>query len=422
MSPPHRIAVLTGTRADYGLFQPLLDELAREPRFATSLIVTGSHLTPRFGATVEEIERDGHRIARRVPLPLDGDSELDVARAMGAALSGVAEALATERPDLLILLGDRYETLAAACAALLARVPIAHLHGGELSQGAVDDAMRHAITKMAWLHFPATATAARRIEQLGEDPARVFTVGALGVDNALRGPKLGKSTLEGELGPLFGPETALVTFHPVTLEQRDCPAQIGELLLALDGLPDLWTVFTMPNADAGNLAVAEAIERFCASHPERARSFASLGARRYLSLLALADICLGNSSSGVIEAPALGTPTVDVGERQAGRDRAACVLHCEPQAGAIAATLRRALSPEVRRIAETCPNPYGDGHAAERIVDVLRHRMPISGTLIKRFRDVPAGSPTTASREPSDGPTMASREPSADGLTTAPGD
>ena len=205
MSPPHRIAVLTGTRADYGLFQPLLDELAREPRFATSLIVTGSHLTPRFGATVEEIERDGHRIARRVPLPLDGDSELDVARAMGAALSGVAEALATERPDLLILLGDRYETLAAACAALLARVPIAHLHGGELSQGAVDDAMRHAITKMAWLHFPATATAARRIEQLGEDPARVFTVGALGVDNALRGPKLGKSAARRRARPPVRP-------------------------------------------------------------------------------------------------------------------------------------------------------------------------------------------------------------------------
>ena len=174
MSAVHRIAVLTGTRAEYGLFQPLLDELARRAGFATSLIVTGTHLSPRFGMTVEEIEHDGHRIAARVPLPLDDDSELDVSRAMAAALAGVAEALHAERPDLLVLLGDRYETLAAACAALLTRVPIAHLHGGELSQGATDDAMRHAVTKMSWLHFPATATAARRIEQLGEDPvARV---------------------------------------------------------------------------------------------------------------------------------------------------------------------------------------------------------------------------------------------------------
>ena len=396
MSPVHKIAVLTGTRAEYGLFQPLLDELAREPGFATSLIVTGTHLAPRFGMTIDEIARDGHRIAGRVPLPLDGDSELDVSRAMGAALSGVAEALAAERPDLLVLLGDRYETLAAASAALLARVPIAHLHGGELSQGAVDDAMRHAITKMAWLHFPATAPAARRIIQLGEDPTRVFTVGALGVDNALRRPKLGKPALEGELGPLFGPTTALVTFHPVTLEHFDCARQIGELLAALDGLPDLWTVFTMPNADAGNRAVAEAIERFCETHPDKAHAFASLGARRYLSLLALADVCLGNSSSGIIEAPALGTPTVDIGERQAGRDRAAGVLHCEPRSAAIAATVRQALSPEVRHRARTCPNPYGDGHAAARIVDVLRRRMPITGPLMKRFCDLTADSPAAA--------------------------
>ena len=396
MSAAHKIAVLTGTRAEYGLFQPLLDELAREPGFATSLIVTGTHLAPRFGMTVAEIERDGHRIAGRVALPLDDDSELGVARAMGAALAGVAEALAAERPDLLVLLGDRYETLAAACAALLARIPIAHLHGGELSQGAVDDAMRHAVTKMAWLHFPATTTAARRIVQLGEDPARVFNVGALGVDNALRRPRLDRTALEDELGPLFGPATALVTFHPVTLEHRDGAAQIAELLAALDGLPDLWTVFTMPNADAGNLAVAAAIERFCETHPDRAHSFASLGARRYLSLLALADVCLGNSSSGVIEAPALGTPTVDIGERQAGRDRAAGVLHCEPQAAAIAAAVRRALSPEARRTAQTSPNPYGDGHAAERIVQVLRRRLPITGPLMKRFCDLTAGVPSAA--------------------------
>jgi UDP-hydrolysing UDP-N-acetyl-D-glucosamine 2-epimerase len=396
VSPTRHVAVLTGTRAEYGLFQPLLQALAGQPGFATSLIVTGAHLAARFGMTVAEIERDGHRIAARVPLPLDDDSELGVSRAMAAALAGVAAALDAERPDLLVLLGDRYETLAGACAALLTRVPVAHLHGGELSQGATDDAMRHAISKMAWLHFPATAGAAQRIVQLGEDPARVFTVGALGVDNALHRPKLTRSELEAELGPLFGPTTALVTFHPVTLEEGSGAPQIAELLTALEGIADLWTVFTMPNADAGNRVVAAAIGRYCEAHADRAHAFASLGARRYLSLLAGADLCLGNSSSGVIEAPALGTPSVDIGERQAGRDRAAGVLHCEPQAAAIAAAVRRALSPEVRRIAETCVNPYGDGHAAERIVAVLRDRLPIPGALMKRFRDLPADGPTAA--------------------------
>jgi len=388
VTAPLRLAVLTGTRAEYGLFRPLLAALAAEPGFATSLIVTGAHLTPRFGDTVKEIEADGYRIAARVPLPLEGDAELDVARAAAAALAGIAAALDAERPDLLIVLGDRYETLAGAWAALLARVPVAHLHGGELSQGATDDAMRHAVSKMAWLHFPATAGAARRLTQLGEQPDRIFAVGALGVDNALREPHLSKAELEAELGSLFGPATALVTFHPVTLETGSA-AQLDELLAALDRRPDLAAVFTLPNADAGNRAVAQAIGDYCASHAERARAFASLGARRYLALLAQVDVCLGNSSSGIIEAPALGTPSIDVGARQAGRERAASVLHCEPQATAIAAALERALSPELQDLAQTCDNPYGDGHAAERIVAVLRRELPLPAPLIKRFYDLP---------------------------------
>ncbi len=388
MTGPLRLAVLTGTRAEYGLFRPLLAALAAEPAFAASLIVTGAHLTPRFGDTVKEIEADGYRIAARVPLPLEGDAELDVARAAAAALAGIAAALEAERPDLLIVLGDRYETLAGVWAALLARVPVAHLHGGELSQGATDDAMRHAVSKMAWLHFPATAGAARRLRQLGEEPERVVAVGALGVDNALREPRLSRAELEAELGPLFGPATALVTFHPVTLETGSA-AQLGELLAVLEERADIATVFTLPNADAGNLAVTQAIKRYCEAHADKAHAFASLGTRRYLSLLAQADVCLGNSSSGIIEAPALGTPSVDVGARQAGRERAASVLHAEPRAADIAAALRRALSPELADLAQTCDNPYGDGHAAERIVETLRRVLPLSGPLVKRFHDLP---------------------------------
>lgn len=412
-----KVAVLTGSRAEYGLFCPLLDELEGDPGFDVSLIVTGTHLAERFGMTVAGIERDGRRIAARVALPLDDDSELGVSRAMAAALAGVATALNAERPDLLVVLGDRYETLAAACAALLARVPLAHLHGGELSEGATDDAMRHAVTKMAWLHFPATPGAAARIEQLGEDPARIFTVGALGVDNALRGARLSKHELEDDLGPLFGPRTALTTFHPVTLEKASGAAQVAELLAALAEFPELHAVFTLPNADAGNRAVAAAITRYCDAHPERARAFASLGSRRYLSLLGWADVCLGNSSSGVIEAPSLGTPTVDVGERQSGRERAACVLHCEPRAGDIAATLERALTPDIQRLARSCPNPYGDGHAAQRIAAVLRERLPLPGTLMKRFHDRPACGPDD--RPASD---LAAPGPAAPGPAAKPDD
>jgi len=420
--PARKVAVLTGSRAEYGLFRPLLDVLERDPGFDVSLIVTGTHLAQRFGMTVAEIERDGSRIAARVPLPLDDDSELGVSRAMAAALAGVAAALDAARPDLLVVLGDRYETLAAACAALLARVPLAHLHGGELSEGATDDAMRHAVTKMAWLHFPATPGAAARIAQLGEDPARVFAVGALGVDNALRQARLSKSELEGELGPLFGPTTALTTFHPVTLEQSSGAAQVGELLAALDGLPELHAVFTLPNADAGNRAVAAAITHYCDAHPDRARAFASLGSRRYLSLLGWADVCLGNSSSGVIEAPSLGTPTVDVGERQSGRERAACVLHCEPRAADIAATLRRALAPDGQSLAHSCPNPYGDGHAAQSIAAVLREHLPLPGTLMKRFRDRPAPGVATTDDRPAPGPAATPDDRPASPGAATPGD
>jgi GDP/UDP-N,N'-diacetylbacillosamine 2-epimerase (hydrolysing) len=387
---PVKIGILTGTRAEYGLFRALLGPLEREPRFETSLIVTGSHLSSRFGMTVEEIESDGHRIAARVPLPLDDDSELGVSRAMASALAGIAEALRDDRPDLLLILGDRYEALAGACAALLTRVPVAHLHGGELSEGAVDDAMRHAITKMAWLHFAATEASGRRIVQLGEEPSRVFVVGALGVDNALREATLTRAELEAELGPVFGARTALVTFHPVTGEDHSSAGQMAELLAALDRCRDLHAVFTMPNADAGNAAIVAAIQDYCRVNPDRAHAFVSLGTRRYLSLLACADVCLGNSSSGIIEAPSLGTPTVDIGDRQAGRERADCVFHCEPEAEAIEQALRRALSIDIRRRPEIFRNPYGDGHAAGRIVAVLRSQPPPIQGSPKRFRDIPA--------------------------------
>ena len=282
--------------------------------------------------TVEEIGRDGHRIAARVPLPLDDDSELGVSRAMASALAGIAEALRDDRPDLLLILGDRYEALAGACAALLTRVPVAHLHGGELSEGAVDDAMRHAITKMAWLHFAATEASGRRIVQLGEEPSRVFVVGALGVDNALREATLTRAELEAELGPVFGTRTALVTFHPVTGEDHSSAGQIAELLAALDRCRGLHAVFTMPNADAGNAAIVAAIQDYCRVNPDRAQAFVSLGARRYLSLLACADVCIGQ----LIERHHRGTLAGDAhrGHRRSSGGSRACRLRAPLRARA----------------------------------------------------------------------------------------
>ena len=385
-----RILIVTGTRADYGLFHPLLAVLEASPDFEVALLVTGAHLVERFGMTVGEIEADGHGIAARVPVPLDDDSRTGIARATGAAVTGIAEALADERPDLVVLLGDRYEALAAATAAALMRVPVAHLHGGEVTEGAIDDSIRHAITKLSALHFVATAEYAQRVIQMGEDPERVFVVGALGVDNALQTGLVPVDTLASDLDFEFACPTALTTFHPVTLDDDDGVAEIAELLAAFDALPALRVLITMPNADAGNRAIAELLTTWAGANVTRAKVFASLGRVRYLSAMDACDLVIGNSSSGIIEAPSFGKPTVDIGDRQAGRIRAASVIHAKPEHAIITSAIDRALSAASREVAAGCVNPYGDGHAAERIVRVLAGTSHLSTR--KRFRDPPSES------------------------------
>jgi len=382
-----RILVMTGTRAEYGIFHPLLERLEASPDIDLALVVTGSHLSGRFGATVAEVEADGYRIAARVELPLDDDSPLGVARATGAAVSGIAEALAAERPDVFVLLGDRYEALAAATAATLMRVPVAHLHGGEITEGAIDDSVRHAITKLSALHFVATEEYAQRVIRMGEDPATVFTVGALGVDNAVHTELVDAAALAADLGFDFAFPAALATFHPVTLDDAGGLAQLEELLGAFDALPELRVLVTMPNADAGNQAIAERLVEWTSANAGRAKAFASLGRVRYLSAMAASDVVVGNSSSGIIEAPSFGRPTVDIGDRQAGRARAASVIHAEPERAAIVSAIREALSPEGRERAASRANPYGDGRAAERIAEVLSRTTDLSTR--KRFCDPP---------------------------------
>lgn len=381
-----KICIVTATRAEYGLLYWLLCELQSAPEVELQLVVTGTHLSPRFGSTVDTIEADGFHIAARVPLPLDDDSPAGIAQSIGAATTGLARCFADLAPDVLVLLGDRYEMLAAAQAAMVTRIPIAHLHGGEATEGLIDEAIRHAITKMAHLHFVAAEPFRRRVIQLGEAPERVWMVGATGLDNIERLELLDRQTLETDLRISLVSPLYLVTYHPVTLADEDPGDAMRTMLEALDeDRPTL--VITGVNADTGGSSMRAQAERFAASRADRVALVETLGARRYLSLMQLADVVVGNSSSGLLEAPAVGTPTVDIGQRQAGRLRAASVIHCAGNRGAIREALKRALSTEHRAITARRETPYGNPGAARRIAKVLREH-PLDNLLMKRFYDV----------------------------------
>lgn len=382
-----RIAVVTGTRADYGLLYWLIHDLRASPAFELQLVVTGMHLLPEFGHTIEVIERDGFPIADRVDLGLSSDTPLAVAHAMGVGLMGLAESFFRLAPELVVILGDRFEMLAAATAAFVQRIPIVHIHGGEVTEGALDEGFRHAITKLAALHFTAAEPYRRRVIQMGEQPQRVFTVGAPGLDHLTRTPLLDRTRLEQELGFPLAPQTFLITFHPATLDGEDAAGQCRALLSALDAFTEAHMVFTLPNADPGGRSIIPLLEGYVARHPQRCRLFASLGQLRYLSLLREATVVIGNSSSGIIEAPSLGTATVNIGDRQRGRLRAASIIDCQPVASEIEHAIRRAISPEFQAILPHVINPYGSGGAAQRMLAILGQVHPQS-LLRKPFHDL----------------------------------
>lgn len=381
--------MVTGGRAEYGLLSWLMREVAADASLSLQVVATGAHMSPRFGETWRDIEADGFAIDARVNIGLEDDSPLATAQAMGRAVAGLAEAFDRLAPDVVVLLGDRYEILAAAEAALLLRCPVAHIHGGEVTEGAFDDAMRHAITKLASLHFVACADYARRVIQLGEDPARVHVVGALGLDAVANVAPLDRTALEADLGLKLKEPLLVVTYHPTTLGALPPDAAADALLGALDRFPEATVVFTGVNADPGNRAVAERIGAWTAQNKARACWCDSLGQRRYLSLAALAAAVVGNSSSGLIEVPALRVPTVNIGDRQKGRPRATSVIDCEEMTDAIADAIASALSGPFRRHAASAESPYGAGGAAKRIHAVLRSVDPAK-LMRKRFRDLPA--------------------------------
>lgn len=382
-----KIAVVTVGRSDYGLLRPVLREIAATKGLALQLIVAGGHLERSQGLTVREILADGWKPAARVKVPA-ADSPEGISRAMGAACAGFAAVYARLKPDLILVLGDRYEMHAAALAALPFTIPLAHLHGGELTHGAFDDSLRHSITKLSHIHLAANRDYARRVRQLGEEPRRIFTTGSPAVDNIRSTPLLSRPELEADLGLDLARPTLLVTFHPTTLEWRDAERQTRELLAALSS-SGLQAVVTMPNADTGNAGIRRLLRAFAARRRE-VRLVESLGSRRYLSLMAHAAAMLGNSSSGLVEAPSFRLPAVNVGTRQGGRLRAKNVIDCGCDRAGILAAVRKAVSSRFRATLKGMNSPYGDGRAAPRVARILRET-PLRGLTDKRFADLNGG-------------------------------
>jgi UDP-hydrolysing UDP-N-acetyl-D-glucosamine 2-epimerase len=370
-SPKRKLCVATGSRADYGLLRSLLRAVRDDAALQLQVLATGMHLSPEFGLTWREIEADGFAIDARVDMLLSGDSPVATAKSMGLGVIGAADALQRLAPDILVVLGDRFEMLAVAQAALVLRIPIAHIHGGEVSEGAFDESLRHAITKMAQWHFVAAEPYRQRVVQLGESPDRVFDFGAPGLDALDTMEWLDRAALERSLGVALAAPLFLATYHPVTLSNEDPAGPMNELLAALAAFPDATVVLTYPNADTGGRVLIDCIDRFVAAGPRR-HAFTSLGQQRYLSLMRLADVVVGNSSSGLTEAPSLKAACVNVGDRQKGRLKAASIIDCAEQRGAIESAIRQALSPAFRATLPATVSPYGQGRAGQRIKDVLK--------------------------------------------------
>lgn len=381
------VCLITGSRAEYGLLRPLLDELRSDPAIRLQLLVTGSHLSPEFGLTYQEIESDGYAIDEKVEVVMSSDSPVGICKSMGLGLISYSEAYSRLKPDLIVVLGDRYEIFSAVSAAHISRIPVAHLHGGEVTEGASDDALRHSITKMSYLHFTATEEYRKRVIQLGENPSRVFNVGAIGLDNITRLNLLNRKELEDSLGFKFNHRNLLCTFHPVTLESDSAEFQMRNLLNALEQLEDTTIIFTKSNADTSGRVINQLIDDFVQKDRNHYHAYVSLGQLRYLSLMRYVDAVVGNSSSGIIEAPSFGVGTVNLGDRQKGRIRSKLVIDCAPDETAIVTAFKTLYSPDFEKLRKSATNPYGDGQTAPRIARILRES-PLSITTQKSFYDL----------------------------------
>ena len=367
-----RVCVVTGTRAEYGLLYWLMKEIEADPDLELQLVATGMHLSPEFGLTYRVIEEDGFRIDAKVEMLLSSDTPVGIAKSIGLAVIGFADALERLQPDVMVVLGDRYEILAAVQAALVARVPVAHIHGGETTEGAIDESIRHAVTKMSQLHFVAAEPYRKRVVQLGERPETVHNVGGLGIENVKRLRLLERGELEENIGFSLGETSFMVTYHPATLGQLPPAVAMQALLDALDRFPQAQVIITKPNSDTDGRTLADMVDRYAESRKGRVAVFTSMGQLRYLSALRQVDAVIGNSSSGIIEAPACRVPTVNIGDRQSGRLKAPSIIDCGESADAIEKAIRLAISPMFQEKAREGGSLYGEGGSASKIKEELK--------------------------------------------------
>lgn len=381
-----KIAVITGTRAEFGLLSPLIEEIQNEQDMQLQLIVTAMHLSPEFGYTVDEIEKKGYKIDKKVECLLSSDSAVGITKSIGLAMIGFADALGELSPDLIIILGDRTEMLAAATTAMVANIPIAHIHGGETTEGAYDESIRHAITKMSLLHFASTEIYRKRIIQLGEHPDRVFNVGAIGLDSVNNLELLNKENFEKSIDFQLGKKNILITFHPVTLENNSAKEQFQSILETFKTLKDTHFIFTHANSDKSGRIINQMIEQYVRENKEIAVSFRSLGQLRYLSSLQHVDVVLGNSSSGIVEVPYFNIPTINIGDRQKGRVMAESVINTKPKKGNIIKALGKSFDDSFIAKIKNQKQHYGRGNAVNKIMKVLS--VPLSEDLKKSFYDI----------------------------------
>ena len=364
------ISILTATRAEYGLLKPIINKLNKIDEFDIRIVVTGAHLSPEFGLTYKEIENDGFLIDEKIEILLSSDTPQGVSKSMGLAVIGFADYFNKLNPDLLIVLGDRYETLAVVMTAMNQRIPVAHLYGGETTEGAIDEAIRHAITKLSYLHFTSTEEYRKRVIQLGESPDRVFNVGAIGIENILNEKLLSKNELAASLNVSLNRTYAVVTFHPVTLEDGTSKEQVLELFEAFKQKSDIDFIITKSNADADGRIINKLIDEYSNSN-SNIYGYTSLGLKRYLSALKYCSMVIGNSSSGLVEAPSFGVPTINIGDRQKGRIQASNIINCEPNKESILNSIDVAISDAFAKKVKDVINPYGDGDTSNKIVEVV---------------------------------------------------
>lgn len=366
-----KIAVITGTRAEFGLLRPLIDKIHKSSQYELQLVVTAMHLSPEFGNTADEIEKAGYKISKKVECLLSSDTSVGINKSIGLAMIGFADAMDELNPDLVVILGDRSEMFAAATTSMIANIPIAHIHGGETTEGAYDEGIRHAVTKMSFLHFASTETYRQRIIQLGEHPNRVFNVGAIGLDSIRKLKLLSREEFEKSIGFSLGKRNILVTYHPVTLDDNTAKEQFDAILKTIKSLYDTHIIFTHANSDKNGRIINQMISQFVFENKDISVDFKSLGQLRYLSSLQFVDVVLGNSSSGILEVPYFSIPTINIGDRQKGRVMPESVINCEPVKSEIESALTKAFSSKFREKIKNQVQLYGNGNSSDQIMDVI---------------------------------------------------